>query len=242
LKVGVQLYNLYRTPLNIMEKLKVISTLGYDGVELAGFNGMDYDGFSAKEIRTAIDEYGLEICGAHIMYRLFEESMSEIICFHKEAGIPWVAIPRPLVESKHDIDLLIGNINRYSGQLRQAGLNLYYHCHDFEFRDFEGTTAMQEILDATDIMIEVDVYWAAKGGADVAAFLRKHSDRILYIHLKDGNEEGSCAVGQGKLPCRSYYELAEAAGAEYVIVEDDMQKPDGITSICNSIQAIRKYE
>ena len=36
IKIAAQTYNLWRTPLNVLGKLQVIKTLGYDSAELAG--------------------------------------------------------------------------------------------------------------------------------------------------------------------------------------------------------------
>lgn len=240
-KLGAQTYNLYRTPLGIVEKLKVISTLGYDSAELAGFNGTDYEGVDALTLKQAANDLGLELCGGHVPYPVFAAHMDGIIDYHQKLGVHWVAIPRPKVESREDIAPLISNIQRYAARLRAAGLDLYYHCHDFEFTSFDGVTAMEKILSETDVMLEIDVYWAAKGGADVMAFLQQHEDRILYLHLKDATNDGPCAVGQGNLNCRAYMEWARGKNLAQVIVEDDRQLPDGITSICNSIQAIRGW-
>ena len=241
IKLGAQTYNLWRTPLDVIGKLQVIATLGYDSAELAGFNGTDYEGIDAKTVRETAQKLGLEILGAHVPYPVFETHMEGIIDYHKALGIHWVAIPRPKVESGADIAPLIANIQKYAGALRNAGLDLYYHCHDFEFRDFDGVTTMERILSDTDVMLEIDVYWAAKGGADVMKFLQEHKERIIYLHLKDANDEGPCAVGHGQLLCREYYEWAVAHKLPGIIVEDDRQLPDGITSICNSIQTIKEW-
>lgn len=241
MKIGAQTYNLWRTPLNVTEKLKVISVLGYEAAELAGFDGNSYDGIAAEELKCAAEEWKLDLCGAHVRYELFEEKMPELISYHKKAGIQWIAIPRPVIETKKDMDTLIQNMNKYAAQLRAEGMDLYYHCHDFEFREIEGVRPIEEILEKTDVMLEIDVYWARKGGLNVIEFLERHSDRVLYLHLKDEDEDGSCAVGKGTLPCKMYYDCAQKLGLDYVVVEDDRQEPDGITSICNSIQELRTF-
>lgn len=240
-RLGAQTYNLWRTPLCMTAKLQVISTLGYAAAELAGFNGTDYEGVDAPTLKAEAQKLGLEICGAHVPYKVFGESMNNIIAYHKALGVHWVAIPRPVVECRADIDALIDNMKSYAKALRAEGLDLYYHCHDFEFREFDGVTAMERILSDTDVMLEIDVFWAAKGGVDVMDFLDRHADRILYLHLKDANDDGPCAVGFGRMDCRGFLDKAAAMGLSHVIVEDDRQQPDGITSICNSMQTLRTY-
>lgn len=241
IRVGAQYYNLWRTPLGPRAKLEVIRTLGYDSLELAGFNGESYDGLPAWELKECADGLGLAICGAHVPYPKFADSMDQIISYHKELGVHWIAIPRPKVESARDIEELIANIKSYAGRLREAGLDLYYHCHDFEFQAFDGVTAMERILKETDVMLEIDVFWAAKGGCNVPEFLKEHRERILYLHLKDSLEGRPCAVGLGELDWKYYYEAAVSMGHTDIVVEDDIQEPDGVTSICNSMQHIREY-
>ncbi len=243
MKTGAQTYNLWKTPLGILSKLQVIRTLGYDAAELSGFNGTDYEGVSAESLKEEIGRLKLEICGAHVPYKVLQEKLDNVIEYHKALGIHWIAIPRPFVDSRADMDRLLGEIEEWSQRLRKEGLDLYYHCHDFEFRPFEGVTTMERILSETDVKIELDVFWAARGGADIKSFIQKNAGRILYLHLKDTDSAGdSCAVGKGHASCRDYYEMAKELGLEYVVVEDDLQRPDGITSICNSMEAIRSFE
>lgn len=240
LKIAAQTYNLWRTPLNVLGKLQVIKTLGYDSAELAGFNGEDYEGVSAKDLKDEIESLGIDICGAHIPYKNFETCMENIIKYHQALGVHWVAIPRPVVENKKDMDDLIINIQEYAKQLRESGLDLYYHCHDFEFKAFENQTTMDRILSETDVMIEVDVFWAAKGGCDVKQFLKNNAKRIIYLHMKDTDDEGnSCAIGDGHTDCAMYCQMAKEMGLTHIVVEDDLQKPDGITSICRSIHTLK---
>ena len=51
IKIAAQTYNLWRTPLNVLGKLQVIKTLGYDSAELAGFNGETYEGVAAEDLK-----------------------------------------------------------------------------------------------------------------------------------------------------------------------------------------------
>ncbi len=243
MKIGAQTYNLWKTPLQLPAKLQVIRALGYDAVELSGFNGTDYEGVCAADLKKELDRLQLDVCGAHIPYRVLQDHLQEVITYHKELGVNLVAIPRPFVDHKTDIDRLIGEIQDWSARLRAEGMELYYHCHDFEFRNIEGEVTMDRILSETDVKLEIDVFWAARAGVDVDSFIREYEDRILFLHLKDTDQEGdSCAVGTGIASCRTYYELAKSLGLEYVVVEDDLQRPDGVTSICKSIEAIRSYE
>ena len=55
------------------------------------------------------------------------------------------------------------------------GIRLGYHNHAFEFEPLDGTTVWDVLLDraAPDVDLEVDVYWAAVGGRDPVAAIRR---------------------------------------------------------------------
>ena len=63
------------------------------------------------------------------------------------------------------------------------------------------------------MLLEIDAYWAATGGADVPALLRRLGDRVIALHLKDGPLNGDktaqLPLGQGDLPAA---DVVAAAG------------------------------
>ena len=79
MKIASQLYNLARSPLSFQSKLEVIKTLGYDGVELAGFNGRDYEGIGPADFRKLLDKLELEVTGVHLQYGRLADSMERVI-------------------------------------------------------------------------------------------------------------------------------------------------------------------
>ena len=265
MKIGCQLYNLARSPLSFRGKLEVIKTLGYDGVELAGFNGKDYEGVSPGEFRAMLDEIGLEVTGAHVQYGRLEDSMDQVIAYHKALGVHWVGISRPMPyfpegtdfavirermahypETRAELDEVVVKVNQYAARLRGAGLDLYYHTHNFEHMEIDGVVLRERLLQETDVMLEIDIGWAVKKGAltpeGLTAFIRGNQGRIQWLHLKGNDRDESCPLDQGQLDCGFYYSLAKELGHGYAIVEDDAQLPDAITSICRSRMAVSRFE
>lgn len=265
MKICSQLYNLARSPLSFSSKLEVIKTLGYDGVELAGFNGKDYEGVDPETFRGLLDKLGLEVNGAHVQFGRLEDSMAEVIAYHKALGVHWIGISRPMPyfpegtefsvirermshypETKEELDVIVEKLNAYAAALREAGLDLYYHTHDFEHREIDGVMLRERLLQETDVPLEIDIGWATKKGAltpeGLTEFLRKHASRIKWLHLKGNDHDQSCPLDQGQLDCGFYYRYAKEAGHDFAIVEDDAQLPDAITSICRSRMAIAEFE
>lgn len=103
----------------------------------------------------------------------------------------------------------------------------------------EGQTALEYfagLLD-TEVVLEVDTYWAAVGGQDPAALLERLGDRVRFIHIKDGpvttDTKAQLPAGQGKL---AVWEVIGAAHAlEVGVVEFDDYSGDIFDGIAQSL-------
>jgi sugar phosphate isomerase/epimerase len=98
------------------------------------------------------------------------------------------------------------------------GLRVGYHNHEFELATrIDGRHALEVFADRLDpnVVLEVDTWWAHVGGADVPALLERLGDRVVALHLKDGDGSGGGHVqvplGQGVLPVREILDAAPAA-------------------------------
>jgi len=106
------------------------------------------------------------------------------------------------------------------------GLRVGYHNHEFELATtIDGRHALEVLADHLDpaVVLEVDTWWALIGGADVPALLERLGERVVALHLKDGDGSGGGHVqvplGQGVLPVREI--LAAAPAALRVLELDD---------------------
>ncbi|MBO4407020.1 MAG: sugar phosphate isomerase/epimerase [Clostridia bacterium] len=133
---------------------------------------------------------------------------------------------------------------------KKLGITLLYHNHDFEFvkiGDKYGLDVMYETIPADLLQTELDTCWVNVGGEDPAAFILKYSGRAPVVHLKDfvmkgkkpkklyaligikddgeGADEEAFSfrpVGYGAQDIPAILEASEKAGAEWVVVEQDM--------------------
>lgn len=119
------------------------------------------------------------------------------------------------------------NCNAVGEKCKAAGLRFAVHNHDKEFKDLGGRTVFDLLLEHTQselVTIELDVYWAAKGGADPVALLKRNPGRIELLHAKDMDNtpnRGMVAVGDGVLDFRGMLVEGARAGVRHVIVEHD---------------------
>ncbi|SDS46816.1 Sugar phosphate isomerase/epimerase [Friedmanniella luteola] len=149
---------------------------------------------------------------------------------------PFVETERWLTE-----EAVLDNAKRLNDAAEKAadhGLRVGYHNHAQEFLStFRGLTAYEFFAEQLrdDVVLEVDLYWAATGRQDVTALLGRVGERVRALHLKDGVvganpfEPGAARMdpekldqrpaGEGELPLLDY--LAAAPRTEFGVIEFD---------------------
>ena len=227
--------------------LKYLKSLGYDGVELAGLYGIP-----VPEFKKALDEAGLIAISAHVPLAEIEADMFKVISDYKVLGCKFIAVPytdndcRP--GGKRFAET-IKNIYKFGRLCREAGIQLLYHNHDFEFVDFGGMKGLDFLYSAVDadtLKTEIDTCWAKYAGTDPAEYVRSYTGRAPIVHLKDyvgvksgdknpyaliGMKDDSAKAGEIEFEfrpvgygCQNVPSIIEAgleAGAGWFIVEQD---------------------
>ena len=129
----------------------------------------------------------------------------------------------------------------------KVGIQLLYHNHDFEFMKIDGKYALDIMYDTVPadlLQTELDTCWVNVGGVDPAEYVKKYAGRAPVVHIKDFfgektenmyeliGEENKAApkrpegfefrpVGAGLQNVPAIVEASKAAGAEWLIVEQD---------------------
>jgi sugar phosphate isomerase/epimerase len=147
-------------------------------------------------------------------------------------------------------------LNKAGEQVAQAGLQLCYHNHAFEFATLpDGKRAFDVLLAETDpklVKLELDVFWVAAAGADPVALIQQQAGRVALMHLKDKakgtpttTDEAAVAkttfveVGSGALDFTAILAAAAAAKVEHYFVEQDQTPGDPIESLKKSYQYLQ---
>jgi sugar phosphate isomerase/epimerase len=136
-------------------------------------------------------------------------------------------------------------MNELGAKLKEAGFQLCYHNHSFEFQKFDDVTGMEIFYGTADAALvgaEVDVYWVQHGGEDPVAFLNRYKGRTPLIHLKDMAKDESrsfAEVGEGILDMGAIVSTAEANGAKWFIVEQDTCPGNPMDSVKLSYKNIK---
>jgi sugar phosphate isomerase/epimerase len=139
--------------------------------------------------------------------------------------------------TREQIEHTAGLLNEAAERGAARGIRVGYHNHAHELEaQIDGKTGLEVLAELLDprVVLEVDLYWAARAGVDPAALLRTLGDRVVAVHVKDGTLDPEAVkayppadqvpAGTGKVP------LAEALDAasvlEFAIVEFDAYSGD----------------
>jgi len=253
LPVMLQLYNV-RDELgkDFEGTLKQVAETGYKYVELALARVY---GKTAPEFKAALDKAGLTAVSAHVPLADMVKDPEGAINFHLEIGCEFIVVPFLAAEDRStgpNYETTKKEIAKLGEIVNKKGATLLYHNHEFEFVDYKGKYALDDLYDsipANLLQTQVDVCWAKVGGVNPAEYILKYKGRAPVVHLKDfdtsqggkvkadydligeakkARAEGGFpfrAVGHGILDIPGIVKAAEAAGAKWVVVEQDLPSP-----------------
>ena len=139
---------------------------------------------------------------------------------------------------------LARTLNQRAEAAAEAGIRVGYHNHHFELAaQLDGRPALEVFAEELDprVVLEIDTYWAAVGGADVPSLLERLGERVQLVHLKDGDlSEDPAAqlpLGAGAMPLAAT--LRASAGVAYGVIEFDDYAGDMFDGIEASIAHLR---
>ncbi|MDR1108193.1 MAG: sugar phosphate isomerase/epimerase [Spirochaetaceae bacterium] len=253
LPIMLQLYNLREElAADFEETLQKIAGLGYRYVELAGLYGKTPAAFKAALLKA-----GLTAISAHVPYRDMLVDPEKVIGQYIELGCKYIVVPYLNEEDRCTSPNYEGvkkEIAKLGEITKKLGAVLLYHNHDFEFQQYRGKYALDDLYDSipADILqTEIDTCWANIGGVNPAEYILKYRGRSPVVHLKDfylpegitaenmyeligiakqaaAPEKGGFefrAVGYGKQDIPAILKASEEAGASWVVVEQDRPTP-----------------
>ena len=263
LPVAVQVYSVREdAKADLRGTLEKIKEMGYDGVEFAGL----YNN-TPEDIKKMCEEIGLTPISAHVPYIDMMGAPKGILAKYATIGCKYVAVPyltpdyRPGTVCFSEV---IENIKLLGKVAKEMGMQLLYHNHDFEFMKLDGKYALDILYDevpAEYLQTELDTCWVNVGGEVPAEYIAKYNGRCPVVHLKDFYGEKSenmyeligikteapkrpsnfelRPVGSGIQDFPAILKAAEAAGTEWVVVEQDHPSM-GLTPM-ESIKKSREY-
>lgn len=260
--LGLQLWTV-RNQLDedLPKTMKAVADAGYRQVELMRTLGQE-------EIVRAANDNGLKITSAFIDWQSIGNpdakgapNFDEIVDKANELSLKYLVygyIGKGHRERSDQFKQHAERANRAGEKCRDAGIQLCYHNHSFEFQKLEndknGFEIFIEEFDKELVKFEVDVFWVAIGGWNPYKTLRQLKGRVAQVHLKDLLKGTEVCHDEGEVPHEAFKELGNGTinmqrvlnvsrqiGVDQCHVEQD-QSPAPITSIGESIDYLRKIE
>lgn len=253
LPVGVQLYSV-RTDLenDFYGTLKAVRELGYAGVEFYG----EYYGNSVTQVKAWCTELGLIPFSNHVPFDQMMNDIDKVIEENTILGVQYIVFPymeeagRPGVDPEKFKET-VAKIGEVGAKVREAGFQLLYHNHDFEFKTLPDGTVGYDYIFANNcrenLQNELDICWSDFAGFNPAEELQKYAGNIPVVHLKDYYVEGELngdpyaligietenstesatgkfeyrPLGDGKVDVVAAIQAAIAGGSQWLCVEQD---------------------
>ncbi|WP_406423437.1 sugar phosphate isomerase/epimerase [Streptomyces sp. NBC_00873] len=223
--IGMHLYTM-RTPLarDFRGTLERLAEIGYATVGVSGRHGN-----SAADIRRMLDETRLKAVLEHVAYDIVKGAgLPQALEDIHTLGGKWIVVPS-LPGSLHSpagYRQVAREFNRVGLAARESGLKLLYHNHGTDHQVVDGVSLYDILLAETDpelVGFELDLYWAANGGASAPGELFvRHPRRFPALHVKDMAPNGDFAdVGSGVLDFPAMFDTARRGGVKQWLVEHD---------------------
>ncbi|MBG49685.1 MAG: sugar phosphate isomerase [Pseudozobellia sp.] len=223
---------------NAKSTLQSVADAGYAYIEAAGYEEGKFYGMSPEEFKNYLAELSLTPVSTHqgaVTLENAEQMMKDV----KDAGFEYFVIPvPPMGMFKFDPETrtlgmtgspqdLADIINELGKKADEAGLQLLYHNHDFEFmKDANGIVPIDYLLENCDpkyVNFQMDLYWVTKAGADPLAYFEKYPGRFKIWHVKDMDDQGRFApVGEGQIDFKKIWDKRDQSGMKFYMVEQDM--------------------
>lgn len=239
-RIGIQLYSLRRLLPEgdrgaVRRMFNWLGRAGYTEVEMAG-----YYGFNARQVRNWLDDAGLRAVSGHDALNVdaangqWENAYAKALedantLGQRFTGFAWHPGPHTVERYKY----LAERFNRAGAMAAAAGLQFFYHNHDFEFanKQPDGTPLYDILLNETDanlVKFELDLYWIIVGGENPLDYLGRDPARYPLYHVKDKtwkdrpNEQDWEDVGPGSIDFPDIFAAGQGRRVDkHYIVEHD---------------------
>jgi sugar phosphate isomerase/epimerase len=225
-KVGLQLYTVRAASLPLERLLQHVAGAGYDGVETVATQGVE-----PEQLRDALQQSRLAIASAHVPLHALRQDLDAVVRSHTTVGTPLLVVPY-LDERERPGDAsgwrAFGQeLGTIGARLRDEGLALAYHHHDFELAGPIGEEPLRHLLDAAeadDLALELDTGWLLREGRSPVDWLDAYGRRVTRLHVKDlraGATPPWVDVGDGELDLGALVGAAREHAVPWMLVEHD---------------------
>jgi sugar phosphate isomerase/epimerase len=231
--------------------LAQVAAIGYQEVEISPWPKL-----SPSELKQAVDAAGLKAPAGHTDAQHLKDDVAPLIDTFKQAGLQYMICSFPATRpgaahpvtrtpgqrfdpsfGEDDYKWMAETFNQVGEKCQKVGLQFGYHCHNLDFKVFDGRPALDMLLADTDpklVQLEMDCYWVLRAGKDPVDYMKRYPGRIPILHVKDmkpgltpttsiteGGGEGFTEVGRGWIDWKHIFQAGPEGGVKHYFVEQD---------------------
>lgn len=223
-----------------------LRSCGYRGVEI-GMRHFDLE--RSGEYLELLKRHDMTLVAAHSGGTFWNREQADAemntigkaIRFAASLNAPFFALSGNDRETPETMKVTAESYNRIGRLCRDAGLQLAYHNHDWEFSgDGALFTALLEQTDPALVRLLPDVAWIHRAGLVPSDFLKKHGNRLAYVHLKDTLPDRFCELGRGDVDLDGILACLPELDVEWCVAEQDSTDSTPENSLSMSAACLRK--
>ncbi len=188
--LGLQLYSVRKSLLRNWKKtLEAVAETGFKLLQITTEDGVSHTAgnIPAAEMKAFLNTLGMHISQIHVKTSEHTD-WNQVFRFADELECQELIVPMGIYREEADVVRTADSLNLWCERCEQAGKHFGYHNHVQEFRIMSnGHTLLDNLFSALDkrIILELDVYWAVRGGQNPVDLLNRYGNRCSLIHLKD---------------------------------------------------------
>jgi sugar phosphate isomerase/epimerase len=266
--VGVQLYSIRedmkKDPLNGLKKL---AEMGYTHVEHANYIDSKFYGYSAKEFRKILDDFGLKMPSGHTVMGKphWDEGKGEFTdlwkrtvedaatCGQKYVISPWLDVA--LRKNFDDLKRYMEVFNKSGELCQKSGMKFGYHNHDFEFSLKLSSVKVYDIMlqntDPNLVAQQLDIGNMYGGGGRAAELLKQYPGRFELMHVKDEIKSvtehigwESAVLGTGVIGVKEIIDMGKKLGGttQFIIEQESYQGKAPLDCMKENLEIMKKWK
>ncbi len=213
------------------EKLKTISSLGFNAVELLP---VDLDN-EVDDIKKWLEETGLEVVSVHA--KPTEDIVRKLAALGGKVVI-WAGAP---FCNKEEAVELAQELDEMAEMAAPYGIKVGYHNHSQEFFMDQGKTLYEHLVESSKkCYFQLDCGWAMNGGAYPPSLIRRYPNRFICIHVK----ENAKVQGPGPRPASRHDEQEGQSFGDVksMSLEERQKILDGFSARINSEEGKKRFD
>lgn len=226
-----------KSPADIESGFARIRKAGLGAIELA-YIKLGQDEINAVE--RACKSNDIVVGSSQITFDYLDKKRDWVVRFHEQLDCRLASVsvlPFKVIRGGRDQLLgFAGQLEKLGAWYRERGVQLCFHHHDFEFRHYGDDVGLDLLLANTtpeNVGLELDTYWAARGGRSPQDMIGDLAGRVKVVHLRDfrlrwkllGLRPIDCEIGNGNLDFRRIVDRCCESGVRFMAIEQATAKP-----------------